>query len=181
MATNRLEEAERNFGELVAKYPDTPNIHYSYGVFLLSGTPDRALKEFQRELELSPKHIRARLQIAFEYIARGEFAAGLDYARQAVELQPDSFAARNALGRILLETGDLDDAVRELEEGVRLAPDSPETRYALARAYQRAGRRDDAARERTEFARLDKVRRGRAEETQTAAPRDADRMERPPI
>jgi tetratricopeptide (TPR) repeat protein len=158
-ATQRLEDAEREFKDLLARYPRTPGVHYSYGVFLFGENPDAALEEFKRELEISPSSVRTLLQIAFEYINRTEHAAGLPFAEKAVHLKPNEFAARNGLGRILLETGDIEGAIRELEEGVRLAADSPEMRYALARAYARAGRKDDAARERAEFARLEKLRR----------------------
>jgi predicted Zn-dependent protease len=156
-------------------------VHYSYGVFLLPDEPDGGLEELRRELEVSPSHVRARLQIAFEYIRRNEHAVGLPFAEEALRFDPQSFAAHNALGRILLEIGDVGRAVQVLETGVKLAPDSPETRYALARAYARAGRKEDAAHERAEFARLNELRRGLEEETQSAGPQQADRMERPPI
>jgi tetratricopeptide (TPR) repeat protein len=159
VATQRLDDAEREFKELLARYPEAPGVHYSHGVFLLRENPDAALGEFKRELEILPSSDRALLQIAFEYINRNMHAAGLPFAEKAVRLKPNEFAARNALGRILLEIGDVKRAIRELEEGVRLAPDSPEMRYTLARAYTRDGRKDDAAREQAEFVRLDKLRR----------------------
>ena len=121
------------------------------------------MAQFRKELEISPKHVGARLQIAFEYIKRSGYAAGLPYAEQAAQLDPRSFAARNALGRILLELGQTERAIQELETGMKLAPDSPETCYALARAYARAGRKQEADRARAEFNRLDKLRRGLSE------------------
>jgi predicted Zn-dependent protease len=162
-ATNRIPEAEQEYKELVAAYPNAPGVHYAYGVFLLRSAPADALAEFKRELQLAPGHVPARLQIAFEYIKRGEHAAGLPFAEEAVKLAPDLFATHNALGRILLETGELDRAVRELETGTKLAPDSPEMYFALARAYARAGRPKDAERARAEFQRLDKIRRAQRE------------------
>ena len=42
------------FEELVGRYPDSPNVHYAYGVFLLGEDPDRALEEFKKELKQSP-------------------------------------------------------------------------------------------------------------------------------
>ncbi|MFN0088347.1 MAG: tetratricopeptide repeat protein [Blastocatellia bacterium] len=158
-AINRVGDAQREYGEMIAAFSEEPGAHYAYGVFLLRDSPDAALAEFRRELKLSPNHVAARLQIAFEYIKRSEHAAGLPFAEEAVRLSPDLFAAHNALGRILLETGDLDRAIREMETGVRLAPDSPEMYFSLARAYARAKRPQDAARARAEFARLDKLRR----------------------
>ena len=150
-------DARREYEDLVARFPNTPNAHYSLGAFLLRSDVEAAIKEFHREIEVSPSHVRARLQIAFNDLKRGESAAGLPYAEKAAQLAPGSFAAHNALGRILLELGQTDRALKELEEAVRLAPDSPESRYALARAYTRVGRKQDADRERAEFVRLKKL------------------------
>ena len=43
-------EAKRDFDELVAKYPDTPEIHYLYGGFLLLSDADGAIREWKREI-----------------------------------------------------------------------------------------------------------------------------------
>jgi tetratricopeptide (TPR) repeat protein len=161
--TKRIDEAAGEFKELVEIFPGAPGVHYARGVFLLRDTPAAALEEFERELAISPQHVAARLQIAFEYIKRNEHAKGLRHAEEAVKLAPGLFAGHNALGRILLETGEIDRAVAELETGVKLAPDSPEMYFALARAYARAGRTKDAERARAEFTRLDSRRRDRDE------------------
>ena len=160
LARRNVEEAGVRFGQVLAAYPSEPGIHYVQGVFLLASDASKALGEFKKELGISPQHLNARLQIAFEYIKRNDYATGLPYAEQAVKLAPQSFAARNALGRILLELGETGRAIRELETGVKLEPESTETLYALARAYSRAGRKQDADRARAEFNRLDKLRRG---------------------
>jgi predicted Zn-dependent protease len=120
------------------------------------------------------------LQIAFEYIKRGEFASGLPYAEKAVQIAPSLFPGRNALGRILLETGEVARAVKELEIGVKLAPDSPEMHFALARAYARAGRKEDAARERAIFTRLDQAMRTQREGPQSVGGVGAKPEQKPP-
>jgi tetratricopeptide (TPR) repeat protein len=151
--------AQREFEELVSRFPEVPNVHYAYGTALLVEDADRALAEFQRELKISPNHVAAMLQMAFEYIKRSDFQSALPLARQAVELAPTMFPARKALGEALLGTGDAAGAIEQLEAGVKLAPDSPSMRFALAKAYQRAGRTEEAERERAEFLRLDKLYR----------------------
>jgi predicted Zn-dependent protease len=165
----QLDLAKKEFQELLAAYPNTSGVHYAYGVWLMKEDPDTSLAEFKRELELTPGHVPARLQIAFEYIKRNQYVDGLKYAEEAVKLEPNSFPARNALGRILLETGDVPGAIRELEAGAKLAPDSPEMHFALARAYSRAGRKAEADKARAEFMRLDKLRRARGEVKQPAS------------
>jgi tetratricopeptide (TPR) repeat protein len=154
MAARRLEPARAAFDMLLARYPNDPNIHYPFGVFMLSQDADVAMKEFKRELEISPNHYPAMVQMAFEYLKRDQYNDALPLAEKAVQLAPKLYAARNVLGRVLLELGQVDRSIKELEEGVKLAPSSPEMHFALARAYTRAGRKQDAARERETFKKL---------------------------
>jgi tetratricopeptide (TPR) repeat protein len=154
MAARRMEQARASFDTLLARYSNEPNVHYAFGVYMLSQDADAAMKEFKRELEISPAHYPAMVQMAFEYLKRDEFDASLPLAEKAVQLAPKMYAARNVLGRVLLELGQVDRAVKELEEGTRLAPNSPEMHYALGRAYRRAGREADAKREVALFQKL---------------------------
>lgn len=154
MAARRNEDARAAFDVLLAQYPNDPNVHYPFGVFMLSQDADVAMKEFKRELEISPSHFPAMVQMAFEYLKRDQYDDALPLAEKAVQLAPKLYAARNVLGRVLLEVGQIDRAVKELEEGVKLAPSSPEMHFALARAYTRAGRKQEAAREREIFKKL---------------------------
>lgn len=154
MAARRLAETREAFETLVKRYPDDPNIHYSFGVFQLGQDADVALKAFKRTLEIEPLHQPAMVQMAFEYMKRNQNNDALPLAERAVQLAPKMYPARNVLGRVLLALGKIDRAVEELEEGVRLAPSSPEMHFALARAYMRAGRKADAEREREIFKKL---------------------------
>jgi tetratricopeptide (TPR) repeat protein len=152
--------AARRFEALASRYPDAPNVHYAYGVFLLSQAPDRALEEFKKELEVQPDSVYARLQIAFELLKRSDAAAARPYAEEAARLAPRLFATRYALGRAMVDLGEIESAIVELETAVGLAPDSPEMHFALARAYARAGREADAERARGTFRALDQKRKG---------------------
>ena len=154
MAARRQDQARAAFDTLLAQYPNEPNVHYGFGVFMLSQDADIALKEFNRELEISPNHYPSMVQMAFEYLKRDQYNDALPLAEKAVQLAPKLYAARNVLGRVLLELGQVERSIKELEEGVKLAPSSPEMHFALARAYTRAGRKEDAARERETFKKL---------------------------
>ncbi len=150
----RSAQAHKDFETLLAKYPDGPGIHFLYGSFLLQEEPEKGIPELQKEIEVSPKHVPARVQLALEYLRRGEPAKGLSYATEAARMAPDSVVAHSALGRILVETGELQPGIVELELAEKLSPDSPQPRIALASAYAKVGRKEDAARERREFLRL---------------------------
>jgi len=157
-ANGRRTAARAGFEELLLRYPETRNVHYAFGVFLLREDPDTALEEFNRELRLSAFHVEAMLQIALEKNLRAEHEEALALARKAVELAPGNSAGRNILGRILLNMDDVEGALKHLEEGIKIAPLSREMHFELARAYARAGRKEDADRERKEFRRLDEAR-----------------------
>ncbi len=159
MATRNTASAKTAFDALASRYPETPNVHYAHGVFLLQEEADKALVAFARELELQPGHAWSLMQMAYEYLKRGDSKAALPWAQQSVAAAPNAFPARKVLGQALLETGDVEGAIRELQLGIKLAPDSPGLHFTLARAYQRAGRLEDAERERTEFTRLDRLAR----------------------
>jgi len=151
--------AKPAFEELVARYPDSPNVHYAYGVYLLGEDPDRAIEEFKKELKQSPSHNWSMLQIAFEYIKRSDWEAARPWAQQAVDTAPSDFAGRRALGQVLFELGDTAGAIEHLERGVKLAPDSPSLHFVLARAYQKAGRGVEADAEREKFRQLQQLNR----------------------
>jgi tetratricopeptide (TPR) repeat protein len=157
MAARLLQASQNAFETLAARYPDTPNVHYAYGVMLAGEQPEQAIERFKRELKVSPTHVLAKIQIAFAYIKRSEFAEAKPWAEQAVQEAPTEFIAHNALGQVLLATGDTEGAVRALENAVKLAPDSPAMHFALARAYRAANRSADADREQAEFTRLDRL------------------------
>jgi Flp pilus assembly protein TadD len=147
-------EARKEIEALIAANPRAPELHNLLGQLVLTSDPDAALEQWKQELAISPNHTPAKLQIAYEYLKRGEATAGLPYARESVALEPESFVAHNALGRLLVASGDLAAGIPELEKAKQLAPDSPDTRIELASAYAKAGRSQDAARERAEFLRL---------------------------
>ncbi len=159
MATRNNTAAGTSFTALVTRYPETPNVHYANGVYLLAEQPDQAIDEFKKELELQPAHPQSLMQIAFEYLNRGDAKMALSWATQAQTAAPDDFAARKVLGQALLDTGDVDGAIAQLQIGIKLAPDSPSLHFTLARAYQKAGRLEDANKEREEFTRLDRLAR----------------------
>jgi tetratricopeptide (TPR) repeat protein len=182
--TRMKEEARHAFEELVARYPDTPTVHFIYGNFLMAQERlDDALDQYRTEIQRSPGHVPARLQLAHELLKRGDFDAAGPYAAEAVRLAPDNYMARNLLGQVRLRAGDVEGAILELQTAATLEPTSPSVRFHLARAYQRAGRGADAAREREEFKRLERlqqVQRGAPTDAGPDGPEDTPRGQNPP-
>jgi len=157
MALRDPTAAQNHFTELLAAYPNTPNVHYLYGSFLSASDRDAGLREYQKELELNPKHTEALATIALEYEARGELDTAISYARRAVEADGTFFGAHAVLGKLLAGNGQVEQGIKELEIARQQAPDSPQVHFSLAAAYSLAGKKEEAAKERAEFARLRKL------------------------
>lgn len=153
--THDTASAARQFEELVTAYPNRPNVHYARGSFLMENEPDKALPEFQRELELNPSHAGALAQVAKLYLKKGAPEKALPYARHAVELTPNAPGPRRVLGESLLESGNAQAAIEELGTAVRFEPEVPQTHFLLAEAYKQAGKTVMASKELAEFQRLD--------------------------
>jgi tetratricopeptide (TPR) repeat protein len=51
---HKLDEAEALLKQLIAEYPAEPGVHFLYGTFLMDARPVEAIREMQRELEISP-------------------------------------------------------------------------------------------------------------------------------
>lgn len=157
----KVDDAPVRFKELITRFPEAPNAHYCYGLFLLGQGSDEALAQFREEMRVQPQSVYPRLETAFELLKRGDYAEARPYAEDAVRLAPGLFAVHNALGRVLVELGEIPRGVAELEEAARLAPESPEMFFALAQAYGRAGRKEDAAQAKATFQRLEEARRSK--------------------
>ena len=157
MAARDITAAQTYFAELLAAYPETPNVHYLYGSFLSAADKDGGLREYQKELELNPKHTEALATIALEYEARGDLDTAITYARRAVEADTQFFGAHAVLGKLLSNAGEVEQGIKELEIARQQASDSPQVHFSLATAYAMAGRKAEAAHEREEFARLKKL------------------------
>ena len=150
------DEAHKEYAEVVAAYPDYPNIHYVYGKFLAeSGDVPGAVKEFKEELQRNPRDINSRLEIAAnEY--KIDSAAGIPYAEEVVKMNPHIPFAHYLLGLLYLDVDQYQKAIPELEMAEKAFPRDAKIYFALGSAYARAGRKEDAAKARAEFARLNK-------------------------
>jgi len=140
---------------LLQHYGKEPDVHYFRGTLLrFQARLEAAAEEFQKELEISPRHAPALTELAICRLDAAQSAGALDPARRASELDPQSARARYALGRALLETGSYPESAHELEIAERLAPQSARIRFALSNAYKRLGRQQDCNRELAAFVAL---------------------------
>jgi len=157
-ATKKIVDAKSEYQRLMADYPTTHNIAYAYGRFLLNQRDDDgAVDAFKREIEISPNHKMARLQIAGVKLRNKEAKDGIPFAEDVLKLYPNDPLAAYILGRLLLDIGEIDRAIKSLELARSFYPDEPKIYYQLGRAYTRANRKDDADKALAVFTRLRKA------------------------
>ncbi len=154
------EQAVPRFDALIRQHPRERYLHYGRGLALAQQGSADALAEFQREIELFPDDVLARVELGFGLLARGREAEAIAPAEEAARLAPGLFVTHLVLGRALAATGRLERGIRELETAAAMAPQIPEIQLALARAYALAGRKHEADRANAAFQSLQAARKG---------------------
>jgi tetratricopeptide (TPR) repeat protein len=152
--TQQYEEAEPALKQLIAAYPNEPGVHFLYGAYLTQLHPSDAVPEFEHELEISPSHVLARIRLAEQLIALGEFDRALVLTQQAIKLDPKRSSAHMLSGEALIAKGNAADGVKELETARAGDPAFSRVHWDLFRAYTAAGRKEDAEREKEEIEKL---------------------------
>src|SRR3974390_312264 len=154
-AYSALNEAERSAdyaNRLVGHYGNEPNVHYFRGtLYSFQSNWDSAAGEYEKELQLSPEHVPALVELAVARLEGLQPSEALEPAKRAVTLDPENARARYILGRALQESGSWAESIPELEKARTLAPDSARVRFSLFTAYKHVGRAVDAKREQTAF------------------------------
>jgi len=154
VAGGRREEAEKIFHDIIDAYPKEPGVHFLLGALLLNVRPEDGIKEMERELQISPSHVAARLRLAQEYARQQNFDAALPLAKEALHLDPQDFSCHMVLGEVLVGKADLTGGIQELETARDRAPELARIRWDLVRAYNQAGRESDANREKKAIEKL---------------------------
>jgi tetratricopeptide (TPR) repeat protein len=154
LQTRHNEEAESEFRRLVTAYPNEPGVHFLYGAYLMESHPNEAVPELERELEISPTHVLARIRLAEALIAQRKFDRALALAQQAIQLEPKRASAHMMAGEALVAKGQPGDGIKELEIARAANPAVSRTHWDLLRAYTAVGRKEDAEQEKKEIEKL---------------------------
>ncbi len=153
-SVHKPDEARKLYEALVTQYATEPGVHYAYGRFLANLDIDAALKEYQKELEITPTHVGARIEAAMLCLKAGQLDKGLAYAQEAAKIEPKNPGVHDLTGRILMALNRTSDAIVELTQATGLAPKIASFHLDLARAYQKAGDKVLAEKEVATFTQL---------------------------
>lgn len=172
LQTQHYNAADTQFQRLLSAYPNEPGVHFLYGAYLAQLHPDEAVPELERELEISPCHVLARVRLADLLIARGEFERALVLAQQAIKLDPKRASAHMLAGEAMIGKGNAAEGLKELEAARADDPAMTRIHWDLLRAYAAAGRKQDAELEKQEIEKLQRVESPRANNELGDAPRE---------
>jgi tetratricopeptide (TPR) repeat protein len=163
---------------LLAEYDHQPEVHYLQGTLLkFQLEPASAAQEFRKELEISPQHVPAMLELAQFEIDSSDLTGALSRARLATEIEPTNPDTHHILGRALLAAGQAKEGAQELERAERLAPQSSAIHFHLAAAYRELGHKEDAQREMDAYV---SIKKREGELDRAAVGRDTERSLEPP-
>jgi tetratricopeptide (TPR) repeat protein len=156
LQAQKYQDAEKLLSELETKYPNEPGVHFLVGAYLLGVRPADGIRELQKEIEISPSHVPARIRLAEEFIKEKQAVKGISLMHEALKIAPDDPLAHLVLGEGMMANGDTDGGIRELEIAQAGSPQMIRVHWDLLRAYTAAGRTDDASRQKSAIERLNK-------------------------
>ena len=150
------EPAIRDDTDVLDLYPDrepkSAKDFYELGVtYLRRGSFQTASQQFQKALELDPKHVNSLLGLMASALPLGNTEAALEYSSKAVKTEPNSAKIRNDVGEIWMANAQspeyMDKAEARFKEAVSLDPKFIPPRMNLGRVYISKRQLEDSIRE----------------------------------
>lgn len=133
----RYTEAVIAYRELLALWPDCPEIHNNLGLAQQElGNLEEALGSYRRAIILKPELADPLNNLGTVLVSRGEHAAALPYFTKALERNEDFIAAYLNLGCCLQRLEQPEQALPLYRRALELEPGSVEARVNLGSAYQ---------------------------------------------
>ncbi len=168
-----LDEAIREYRQVLAMAPSRPGLHFRLGRVMLSravqGNGDataeaEASKEFERELQIDPTNANAAYELGELQRKAGRLDQAITFFRRAVDAYPEFEEALVGLGRTLVAAGDAAAALPHLQKAVSLNPRDEVAFYQMAQAHRALGHEAEQQQALAAFERLrgDKARRAAA-------------------
>lgn len=141
----RLDEAERQYRQVLAADPTQPDALHLLGVLAFqAGRPDTAVAFIEQAILLRPAAAAFRMNLGNALLALGRADEAVASYREATSLAPRDPEAAYNLGNALVQVGQTDDGIAALRRALMLSPEHVAARYNLANALRAAGRLDEA-------------------------------------
>ena len=145
IAAKFYKEAQEQLDILIAKQPDSPDVHSALANFKArQGDLPGALQEMQKAISLDPNRSEAFLNLAMMQIEAQQFDAAEASLKKATTLDPKAMNAQLALGGFYQTRGRLPEAEEQFKHAISVDPKSPDPRSALVRLYMMQGKKSEA-------------------------------------
>jgi tetratricopeptide (TPR) repeat protein len=152
LVPHQFDRAQDYENKLLLHYDQAPDVHYFRGtLFGFQKKREQAKNEYRQELQISPHHAPAMMELARLDLDDGQLDEALSLAKRADGLEPKNPSAHHILGQALFAGGHLQEGARELETARQMAPDSASIHFHLMTVYQKLGRTKDAEHEKAIF------------------------------
>ena len=143
--TNRAQEAEQIFSQVLAEHPDLPELNVALGqAYAAQGDYDAAVKSLRRAIELKSDVAEANASLGVIYLEQGQLSAATASLRAELAAHPDNLKSRYTLATVLDLDGHVDDALGELRAIVAVKPTYADARYLFGKILLARGAAADA-------------------------------------
>jgi serine/threonine protein kinase/tetratricopeptide (TPR) repeat protein len=137
-------DAEKELKLGIELNPNYATAHKFYGNYLANvGRFDESLAEFKRAQELEPLSLIICLNLADEYLEKGDLKSALDQSQRAIDLDPNWYAAREILTLVYLKQGKNAEALAEAEKSIQISKRDSH-KWLLGYVYSQTGKRNEA-------------------------------------
>jgi tetratricopeptide (TPR) repeat protein len=147
-ATDRLEDAVREYSTAISLDPSRASGHYNLGVVYgeLGRTAD-AVRELQRTIVLEPDHYQAHNNLGVNYTKLGRLEDALREYTIALNIKPDHGSSLFNMGKIFHQQGRIDKAIQRYRLAIEADPEFAEVHNNLGIAFSQIGRTEEAVQE----------------------------------
>ena len=174
--TEEMEEAVKEYDEVLKRNPHLPGIHYAKGMALLRMTNwGEARKAFQNELSVDPRNAGAYQRLGELAYRAAQYDEALRYFARAVELYPEFGEAHLGISRILARKRQYQKSLPHLLAAEKFLPDDHTVHFLLYRAYRNLGKTELAQKELKIFQRMEREKK---QATERKAARTMERLQK---
>jgi tetratricopeptide (TPR) repeat protein len=134
------EIAIRNYKEILAAYPNIPEIRSNLGAaYAGAGHYTEAIAEYQRSLKLKPNP-QVHLNLALAYYKLGDLSSAVENLKAVHGKDPQNLQTLTLLSDCYLQLGQNKEVIELLTSVQKANPDNPTFNYLLGTALVRSGK-----------------------------------------
>lgn len=137
MEKGQYDEALEYANKANGMAPDHPDFLYKRGsIYWRMRNVEAARADFERSVELDPKHAKARSNLGLVHALDGDYHTAIRLFHQALETEPDSVETLGALSNALIRLKRHDEAVEQLKKLIKVDPQNEMAIRLLRQAGQ---------------------------------------------